>query len=202
MVSRLTRFKNIAVAIEAFSRLKNGNHRLLIGGEGEEKENLRRLIDRLGLEERVFLTGGIPHEKLTSMYASAKILIFTTENEPFGMVPVEALACGTPVIASNSGGLRETVQSGFNGILLDRMTPRSLAEAMDHLLSDPERYAFLQKNARKSVERFSWDHHADRFQAILDQVMEHSQEIPQQACNRPLSTTTFDPKTLQGRFSL
>jgi len=181
MISRLTRFKNIAVAIEAFSRLKNGNHRLLVGGEGEEKENLRSLIDRLGLKGRVFLTGRIPHEKLTSMYASAKILIFTTENEPFGMVPLEALACGTPVIASNSGGVKETVQNGFNGILLDRMTPRSLAEATDHLLSDREKYAFLQQNARKSVECFSWDHHADRFQAILDKIVEHRQETPQQA---------------------
>jgi len=178
VVSRLTRFKNIDVAIEAFSRLKNGDHKLFIGGEGEEKANLQRLIDRLHLQDRVVILGGIPYEKLPLMYAGAKILIFTTKNEPFGMVPVEAMACGTPVIAANSGGVRETVQSGFNGILLDRMNPQSLSETIDCLLSDPEQYGYLQHHTRKSVERFSWDLHVGRFQENLEKVTGKSLSKP------------------------
>lgn len=172
MISRLTRFKNVPVAIEAFSRLKNRNYRLLIGGEGEEKEALRLFVDRMGLGDRVILTGGVAHEKLPSLYSGARVLIFTTKNEPFGMVPVEALACGTPVIASNSGGVRETVRSGFNGVLLDRMTAPSLSEAIDRLLSDSRGYDFIRRNARKSVEGFSWDRHVDRFRGFLHGALE------------------------------
>lgn len=171
MVSRLTRFKNIHIAVKGFSQLEKGNRKLLIGGEGEEKENLRRLIDRLDLRGRVILTGGVSHIKLPDLYGGAKIVIFTSENEPFGMVPVEALACGTPVIASNSGGVRETVRHGYNGILLDPMTPETLRNALNGLLEDPDLYARLQGNARPSVEGFSWDHHVARFTGILDRIV-------------------------------
>ena len=125
----------------------------------------------------MILTGGIAHEKLPSLYSGARVLIFTTKNEPFGMVPVEALACGTPVIASNSGGVRETVQNGFNGILLDRITPQTLGNALNDLLEDPERYAVLQREARHSVERFSWNHHVARFLEILDPIAENLKKL-------------------------
>ncbi len=151
--------------------MEKGNRKLLIGGEGEEKENLRRLIDRLDLRGRVILTGGVSHIKLPDLYGGAKIVIFTSENEPFGMVPVEALACGTPVIASNSGGVRETVRHGYNGILLDPMTPETLRNALNGLLEDPDLYARLQGNARPSVEGFSWDHHVARFTGILERIV-------------------------------
>jgi len=172
MVSRLTRFKNIRVALEALALLKRKDRRLLIGGEGEAKEDLRRLTNSLGLDDRVIFLGSIPHDRLPSLYARAKLLIFTTEKEPFGMVPVEALACGTPVIASNSGGVQETVQHGVNGLLLDPMTPRSLSEGIDHLLENTETYDFLRQNTRKSVERFCWDHHVQQFREILDQIIQ------------------------------
>jgi glycosyltransferase involved in cell wall biosynthesis len=170
-VSRLTRFKNIRTAVEAIALLKRQDIRFLIGGDGEEKENLQRLIDRLGLGERVKLTGKISFADLPRLYGKAKILLFPSVNEPFGLVPVEALACGTPVIASNSGGVRDTVRSGFNGILLDRMTPGNLANAIDNLLNNPVHYSMLQRNARKSVEDFSWDRHVDRLDRILEDIV-------------------------------
>lgn len=170
-ISRLTRFKNIQMAVEAVAMLKNRNTRFFIGGEGEEKKNLQRVIDRLGVSERVKLTGKIPFAELPRFYGAAKVLLFPSMNEPFGLVPVEALACGTPVIASNSGGVRETVRNGINGILLDRMTAETLAKAIEHLMSDPAHYAMLQGNARKSVENFSWDRHVDRLEGFFESIL-------------------------------
>jgi len=170
MVSRLTKFKNVHIAIEAMNKIRNENYKLIIGGEGEEKNNLIVLSKRLDLSDRIHFIGHVPFSNLPKFYAEAKLVLFTSHNEPFGMVPLEALACGTPVIGANSGGLRETIKHNYNGILLDELTPENLGNAIDELLTDPDKYSTLQQNTRKSVESFSWDQHVRKLEAILDNL--------------------------------
>lgn len=177
MISRLTRFKNIQIAIEAMAKIKHKEYQLIIGGEGEEKNNLIALSKRLNLLDRVRFIGHVPSKDLPRLYAEAKLVLFTSRHEPFGMVPVEALACETPVIGPNSGGLKETIEHNHNGILLDGLTPENLANTIDDLLADSDRYTLLQQNARKSAEKFSWEQHVGKLEEILDDLT-HSPTIP------------------------
>ena len=95
------------------------------------------------------------------------------------MVPVEALACGTPVIGADSGGLKETIKDNYNGILLDVLTPKNLANTIDGLLADSDRYNFLQNNTRKTAEKFRWEQHVKKLEQILDDLTcVHSHTLP------------------------
>lgn len=171
MISRLTRFKNVQVAIEAIANIRHKEYKLIIGGEGEEKDKLIGLSKKLGLEDRVSFLGHVPFEQLPKLYGEAKLVLFPSTNEPFGMVPIEALACGTLVIGANSGGLKETIVHNHNGILLDHLTPENLQVAIDDLLVDTGRYRILQQQARKSVEKFGWEQHVKKLEQIFDDLI-------------------------------
>jgi glycosyltransferase involved in cell wall biosynthesis len=160
------------VALEAMVRLKDKEHELVIGGKGEEKENLIALSKKLGIARRVRFLGRIPSKDLSRHYAKAKLMLFTNKNEPFGMVPVEAMACGTPVVGVNSGGVKETVTHDYNGMLLDDMTPENLANVIDYILANSKKYASLKKNTRLSVEKFNWQQHVQRLETVLNDVLQ------------------------------
>ena len=173
MIGRLTKFKNFPMAIEAMAKLNHKEYTLVIAGEGEEKNNLMMLCRKLGLTNKVRFIGSVPYKRLSKLYGEAKLLLFPGKNEPFGMVPLEALACGTPVIGINSGGLKETVIHNHNGILLDEATPAAMQTAIDNLLADSEHYKQLQMNARRSVENFTWQNHVKKLEQILDDLNSH-----------------------------
>lgn len=173
MISRLTKFKNVHVAIEAMATLLHKEYELIIGGDGEEKENLVGLSKKLGIEDSVRFIGPVPFEQLPKFYGEAKLVLFLSSEEPFGMVPIEALACGTPVIGANSGGLKETIEHNHNGILLDNLTPGNLQVAIDDLLADSGRFRLLQQHARKSAEKFGWEQHVKKLGQIFDDLTSH-----------------------------
>ena len=87
------------------------------------------------------------------------------------MVPLEALAAGTPVIGSNTGGLREVVIHNHNGILIDCLTPLSLKAAIEDVLADQAHYEHLRQNARASAIRFSWERHVRQLEKLICQVV-------------------------------
>ncbi|MDF1592854.1 MAG: glycosyltransferase family 4 protein [Desulfobacterales bacterium] len=176
MVSRLTKFKNVHIAIQAMSEVKDKAYRLVIGGEGEEKDNLMALTKSLNLTDRVHFIGRVADNDLPKLYAEAKLVLFTSREEPFGMVPVEALVCGTPVIGAGSGGLTETIAHNYNGILLDEMTAENLADAVNALLSDNKKYELLQKHTRETAEEFGWDRHVKTLESILEDLMRRDQK--------------------------
>ncbi len=169
--AHLTKFKEIHVAIEAMAKIKNRDYSLVIGGEGEEKDALIGLSKRLGLSGRVRFVGLVPPDELPKLYAESKLLLFTSKHEPFGMVPIEAMASGTPVIGPNSGGLRETIKHNYNGILLDELTADHMAKAIDDLLDAPDKYDYLRKNARISAEKFSWEKHVEKLETALNELV-------------------------------
>ena len=170
MIGRLTKFKDFPLAIEAMAKLKHREYTLVIGGEGEEKNNLIALCQKLDLTHRVKFIGSVPFKQLPKLYGEAKLLLFPGKDEPFGLVPIEALACGTPVIGINSGGLKETVIHNYNGILLDTATPAAMQTTIDRLLGDSTFYERLRKNAEKSVEHFTWEKHLIKLETVLEVV--------------------------------
>lgn len=170
-VSRLDKQKNIDLLIKAFVLLPPKilvRFSLFIGGEGTERQNLEVLAENLSVKEKVHFLGRISEEMLPKFYAEAKIAIFLGENEPFGIIPVEAMSCGTPVVALNGGGVVESVIDGETGILLSEKDDQKLAKAISLLLNNKPKLKLMSQNARKHVlQNFSWDKTANKIYSFI-----------------------------------
>lgn len=157
-VGRLTKFKRVDILIKALNQLRNKQIILKIIGDGEEKINLLTLTKKLNLKNRVEFLSGVSDEDLVEIYAKAKIFILASKNEPFGIVPIEAMASGTMVIADNSGGPKEIIDHNKNGILINDMDCNKLVIILDNLFSTEKTIYDLSKNTRlKIIDKFIWD---------------------------------------------
>jgi len=142
VVSRLVPYKRVDLAVEAFNRL---GRRLVIVGDGPDASRLRALAG-----SNVTLVGEVPDETLREYYRRCLALVFPGE-EDFGIVPVEAQACGRPVIAFDAGGVRETVIDGGTGILFQQQSIESLMAAVRSF----DATEFETTAIRRQAERFS-----------------------------------------------
>ena len=143
-------------AIEALARLPEW--RLLIAGEGPEHGRLVALAARLGVSDRVRMLGSVPHGELAAVYGAADVLILASSREGWANVLLEAMACGTPVVASDIPGNPEVVQPRetgreWGGLVVDRNTPEGFAAGVRTLMADPPVPAMV----RAYAEGFSWD---------------------------------------------
>ena len=162
----------------------------IIGGEGEnteatrsaEEERLRTLREELDLKELVTFLGSKDQDTLPYYYSAAYVVTVPSYYESFGMVAVEAMACGVPVIASKAGGLMYTIQDGLTGLLFPANSPNSLAEKLCLLLDEPETRNAMGQNARRWAERFSWANIADQIVSLYGEVLgEQAQKTPMAA---------------------
>jgi D-inositol-3-phosphate glycosyltransferase len=164
VVSRLVERKGIGDVVAAMARLP-GVELLVAGGPpaaelagDPEARRLTALAERVGVAGRVRLLGRVGRCDLPALYRSADLVVNVPWYEPFGIVPLEAMACGVPVVASAVGGLVDTVVDGVTGAHVPPRRPRLLAEAVAGLLADPERRATLgATGARRARRRFGWD---------------------------------------------
>jgi glycosyltransferase involved in cell wall biosynthesis len=163
-VSRLSNEKNIDFMIDALAELKKATDkpfRLLIVGDGHQKQRLQTKIDELGLKQTIQLVGSVAPEKMANWYQLGDAFLFASQSETQGMVILEAMAAGLPVVAVRSSGIDDVVEDGFNGY----KTPARQAvwlERVERLLNDEELLGQLSGNAENfakaySVERFSQD---------------------------------------------
>ncbi|TMG54632.1 MAG: glycosyltransferase family 4 protein [Chloroflexi bacterium] len=156
-VGRLSAYKRADVAVRAFTEL---GMRLLVVGEGRERGALERLAG-----ENVVFTGRADDATLRDLLASARGLVFPAEDD-FGMVCVEALASGAPVVALAAGGAAEIVQDGQNGVLVEVPEPRAFAEAVE----GAERTRFDPTTLRDSARRFDVSRFRERVRAIVEEA--------------------------------
>lgn len=150
-VGGLIPLKGHHLAIEALGLLPGV--RLLIAGEGPMRGELAKLAARLGLAGRVDFLGAVAHESLPAIYTAADALVLASSREGWANVLLEAMACGTPVVASNVGGNAEVVAANAAGILMSRRTPTALADAVRRLLLSPP----TREATRAYAEGFSWE---------------------------------------------
>jgi teichuronic acid biosynthesis glycosyltransferase TuaC len=137
--------------IEAMSRLPDFD--LIIVGEGPEREALGNLVRRVGVADQVRFLGSKPHTALPEVYGAADALVLASSREGWPNVLLEAMACGTPVVASNIWGNPEVVQTPAAGVLMDENTREGISRAVRALFANlPTRAA-----TRAYAERFSWD---------------------------------------------
>ncbi len=145
-VGRLAPIKGLDTLFDAVGLLHRRGiaaRLLIVGGEADEpldghEARLRAQIDRLGLRDAVRFVGAQPQETLRAYYVAADALVLPSYYESFGMVALEAMACGTPVIASRVGGLTTTVRDGVTGFLVPEGDGPALADRLERVLDDPD----------------------------------------------------------------
>ncbi|MEW6637540.1 MAG: glycosyltransferase [Actinomycetota bacterium] len=164
VVSRLVERKGVGNVVCALPGVP-GTELLVAGGpeapgleSDPEARRLKRLALALGVEDRVRLLGRVGREAVPPLLRSADVVVCVPWYEPFGIVPLEAMACGVPVVVSAVGGLVDSVVDGVTGVHVPPRRPERLAEALRGLLSDPERRAALgAAGVRRARGRYGWD---------------------------------------------
>jgi len=181
-VGRLERLKGVEIAIHALALLSDRTHpdlRLLVLGEDSrdgdesEKERLKAIASTLGVRGRVDFLGSVAHHELPYFYSAADACIMPSYSESFGLVGLEAQACGCPVVASDVPGLRSVVRDAVSGYLIDGNDPAAYAERIGRLLSDPQLAQQMGRHGSLLAQRFSWMRTADRLEALFDRIIEN-----------------------------
>lgn len=187
-VGRFDPIKGIDTLIQAFHLLKTqlakSAHpcRLVLVGDsdpegldGLEKARIQQLVTDLGLTDSIVFAGHIQRELLPFYYAAADVCAIPSHYEPFGLVAIEAMACGTPVVASNVGGLKFTIVPEETGLLVSPKNDLAFAEAIARILSDRPWAHSLQKQASARVqENFSWTSVAAQLSHAYRQLLAQS----------------------------
>nr|WP_202512359.1 glycosyltransferase [Streptomyces sp. SID3343] len=163
VVGRLVERKGIDLVVRALAKLPD-TELVIAGGPVQgpvaadpEAERLIGIAREVGVEDRVALLGSVDRRAMPALLRSADAVVCTPWYEPFGIVPLEAMACGTPVVASAVGGLRDTVVDGVNGLLVPPRDVAALTEALRRLLEQPEWARQMgQAGALRAVSRYAW----------------------------------------------
>lgn len=159
-VSQLVPYKRADLAIEAF---RGQQATLTVVGEGSERQKLER-----DLPPNVTLLGRVPDNQMAALYQNAKALIFPAE-EDFGIVPVEAMACGTPVLAFGRGGARDTVVDGKTGFFFEAQSVDALRAVLERF--EAEQGRFEPENLTAHAQKFGAARFRDEMQAIIEATL-------------------------------
>ena len=174
-VGRVQPLKGPELLLESVARLDLNEELkvLIVGGDvtgDEEVTKVRRLAGELGIDHLVSFEGTVPHRRLVHYYNAADLCVVPSFYESFGLVAAEAMACGTPVVATAVGGLPETVKDGLNGSLVRDRNPEVLAEKISLLLNDVRLRGLLASRARESVAALDWPTVAGRVAGLYESV--------------------------------
>lgn len=171
-VGRIQPLKGPDVAIRALHALGRQDALLLIvggasGAEGDvEVGRAHDLVDELGLHDQVVFVPPQPHHILSTYYRAADVVVVPSRSESFGLVALEAAACGIPVVASAVGGLQSLVDHGETGFLIERRDPALFASAIADILDDPLLAASLSVASAERAQRYTWGFAAARLRRL------------------------------------
>jgi glycosyltransferase involved in cell wall biosynthesis len=171
-VGRMVREKGAHILIEALPKVRAQYHdaKLLIVGGGY-REHLAALAERLGAARHVYFTGFVSDDELLRIYRVSDVACYPSLYEPFGIVALEAMAAGVPVVVTDAGGLPEVVQHDVTGTVTWLNNSDSLAWGIARVLKDAERARALAQAARcRVLERFTWDRIAEETQDVYRRV--------------------------------
>jgi nucleoside-diphosphate-sugar epimerase/glycosyltransferase involved in cell wall biosynthesis len=196
-VGRLVPRKGFEVAIGALARLPDTELIIVGGGDASsdfERERLVWCAEQLGVADRVQLIGQAARPDMPALLRSADVVVCSPWYEPFGLVPLEAMACGVPVVASAVGGLQDTVANGVTGVLVPPQDPDRLAEAVRPLLDSADlRHRFGQAGLDRARSRYSWTQVASETDAVYSEVV-----APHRQDTRPPGARDFKRAAVLG----
>ena len=176
-VSYLITRKAINFNLKAIAQLINKypNLKYLIIGDGPEMRHLKELSNNLRINKHVEFLGQLSHENVLVYMAKADIFSLPSWNEAFGVVYIEAMAQGTPVIGCQGEGIEDFVEHGITGMLVKPKDVDSLVKAMDYLLTNPDEAQAIGKRARKLVlENYTWEKNAEKTIEIYREVLDNA----------------------------
>lgn len=204
-VGRLVYEKGIQNLIAAMPKVLNGYHdsKLIIAGKGGMIDELRDEVRRLNIENKVYFTGYLNLNQVTKMYKCADVAVFPSTYEPFGVVALEGMLSGTPVVVSDVGGLNEIVQHRENGMKSYAGNPNSIADSILELLYNPGLGAEVSRAAKAKVKaQYNWNKIAQDthfiYQKAICQTMAEKQrrELEQEKARK-----TKKAKNTQGEIT-
>ncbi|MEK7204683.1 MAG: glycosyltransferase family 4 protein, partial [candidate division NC10 bacterium] len=197
--------KNLGLLLKAFARLRDAGVAFQgwMVGNGPRRQVWERLRDSLALQDRVTFLGTLSRRQLVERYRRAAIFCLPSRQEGFGIVFLEAMACGKPIVAARAGAVPETVADGECGLLLDPEDPEALARALTSLLRDPDLRQGMGEAGRRRVKQYGADRVAAFFletiQSALDGVLglrygadRHGALFPAPGGHRVARTVTGD----------
>lgn len=172
-LGRLKRYKRIDLLLRAAAVLRREWPELEVEviGRGNQRTELEHLGGRLGLGDALRFTGYVSEAEKVERLRRAHVVVYTSPKEGWGIAAVEAAACGVPVVASDSPGLREAVRHGETGLLVPHGDHDALVAALGRLLREPELRRRLGDGGMAWAARFSWDAAADRIEALLGEAV-------------------------------
>ena len=172
-VGRLKRYKATDHLLQAARLLKERGVKLttVIVGDGDDKPRLEALAAKLGLGAEVRFTGFVPEAEKVNWYRRAAVLVENSVKEGWGLIVMEANACGTPVVAANSPGLRDSSKDGVNGLMYEYGDVPSLAEKLEKLLSDDALRNRLGAQAITWAKQWTWDGAAEAMERVAEETI-------------------------------
>ena len=184
-VGRLIDWKGVVYLIRSIPMIKKGgvNVKLTIVGDGTQKNELMALVRELRLEDSVKFVGEVAHEETLKYYQSSDLLVVPSiikssgETEGLGVVILEAMSCGLPVVGSRVGGIVDIIQDGVNGFMVDQKKPEKIADVvLEFVKYVPDERLKLKRMARQTVlDRFSWEIIAQQFEEVYNLEVKNGQ---------------------------
>ncbi|MGZ8765691.1 MAG: glycosyltransferase, partial [Acidimicrobiia bacterium] len=177
-VGRIQPLKGLRLAISCLAELGDPRATLVVvggpsGPDGPgELARLHEYARTSGVADRVRFVAPQPHERLSEYYRAADVCLVPSRTESFGLVALEAAACGTPVVAANVGGLRSLVDDGVTGYLVEGRVPADYAEPVARLLADPDLAAAMGARAEVRSRRYAWSIAAARLRRLYADLVE------------------------------
>ncbi|MDR3012555.1 MAG: glycosyltransferase family 4 protein [Chitinispirillales bacterium] len=172
-VGRLKKYKRVDNIFKAMSILDKSGYvtRLAIVGTGDDMPRLKKSAGKLGLGDRVEFVGFVDEDKKIEYYRKAAIFVNPSEKEGWGITNIEAAACGTPVVANDAPGLRDSVVNNETGLLYSENDIQSLACSLKKMLDDRDLQKKLGESGRLRAQNFSWDASAQKVEEWLQKII-------------------------------
>lgn len=173
-LGRMKRYKSVDHLLFAFKKIAEiiPAAKLVLVGDGDDRPRLEKIVHELELSNKVQFTGFVSDEEKAQWLNRFWVMVNTSSKEGWGLTVVEANACGTPVIAADSPGLRDAVRSGESGVLYKYGDIGELARAIERVLTDSNYRESLRKGAIEWANRFSWDYAAKKHIEIFEQIIQ------------------------------
>ncbi len=162
-VARLIARKRIDVLMRAVAAVGEADVHLTIVGSGNEERPLRELARQCGVEDRVSFAGNVPRGKIVDCYHRSDVFVLPSLSEGMSNAALEAMACGLPIVMTNTGGAAELLRDGENGILMGGGSVREVSEALRRYLEEPELARTHGARSREIAEGLSWEKAASQY---------------------------------------
>ncbi|MDR0978801.1 MAG: glycosyltransferase family 4 protein [Lachnospiraceae bacterium] len=201
-MGRLVYEKGIQHLISAMPKILSAYNdtKLVIAGKGGMVEELKQQVESMGISNKVYFTGYLNSKQVTKMYKCADVSVFPSTYEPFGIVALEAMLAGVPVVVSDIGGLNEIVTHGYDGIKSYAGNANSIADSILSLLYDPQLCTTVTKNAKTKVKNeYNWSKIAQDTHYVYEQAI--CKTVAERQANELVQEKAKKTKALDGEIT-